>query len=77
MMEKLINNIINRYMNNIIFEIKETKKNIGNFSCNPNYITISNKIIRRQNKRPNKRPNINYAPRFPQIQKRRMNLQFI
>ena len=60
-------------MNNIILEIKETKKIIRSFSYNPNYITISNKIIRRQNKR----PNINYALRFPQIHRRHMNLQFI
>jgi len=60
-------------MNNIILEIKETKNFIRSFSYNPNLITISNKIIRRQNRR----PNINNASRFPQIHRRRMNLQFI
>ena len=59
-------------MDNIILEINEIKRYVRNFSYN-RFITISNKIIRRQNRR----LNTNSAHRLPQISKRRMNLQFI
>ena len=67
-----MDNIINKYMDNIIFEIKEIKINFKNLLYNPHFITISNKIIRT----PVRKQEINYISRFPPVHRRGLGLQY-